>query len=46
MFYSERDFFEFVVLCIGAGVLLGLFFAFGVPWLWGLVKPWLHAVTV
>ena len=18
---------------------------FGIPWLWGLIKPWLHAVT-
>ena len=19
---------------------------FGIPWLWGIVKPWLHMVTV
>lgn len=27
------------------GVLVGLLLAWGVPWLWGLIKPFLHMVT-
>lgn len=28
-----------------AGVLLTLTLVFGVPWLWHVLKPWLHAIT-
>jgi hypothetical protein len=31
----------FAVVC----ALIGVALAYGVPWLWGLVKPLLHAVT-
>lgn len=27
------------------GVVMGVVVAYGVPWLWGLVKPLLHAIT-
>ena len=35
----------FMVACglIGAAIMATLFW--GVPWVWGLVKPWLHVVT-
>jgi len=29
--------------CVGAAVMGVLFWL--VPWLWGLIKPWLHMVT-
>ena len=34
-----------MILCglAGAGIMMVLFFV--VPWLWDLVKPWLHVVT-
>ena len=25
--------------------LAGIVIAFSVPWLWGIVKPWIHAAT-
>ena len=30
---------------VGLGVVFGLILAFGVPWVWGLVKPFIHALT-
>lgn len=30
---------------IGLGVVIGLALAVAVPWLWRLLKPWLHAVS-
>lgn len=30
------------VVCVAVGALL----AVGVPWLWSVVKPFIHAVTV
>lgn len=34
-----------MILCglAGAGLMVGAFIV--VPWLWGVIKPWLHAVT-
>jgi hypothetical protein len=33
----------FIIFAAGAGVTL--FIVFAIPWLWRLIKPWLHAVT-
>jgi hypothetical protein len=35
----------FMVVCglIGAAIATAIFW--GVPWLWALVKPWIHSVT-
>ncbi|MFA5662394.1 hypothetical protein [Castellaniella sp.] len=35
----------FMVVCgvVGAAIMAVLFWV--VPWLWGLIRPWLHAVT-
>lgn len=35
----------FMVICAIAGGLVVAFFAWAVPWLWSLIKPWLHMVT-
>lgn len=38
--------FMFVVgVVLVVGILLGVFGSVGVPWLWGVVKPWLHSIT-
>ena len=43
---SDSDFFwgfVFPIILITALAVLAL--AFGLPWLWDLAKPWLHALT-
>lgn len=35
----------FAVACVVLGGLIGAFVGWGIPWLWSLVKPWLHMVT-
>lgn len=30
---------------LGAGVVIGAFLFEGVPWLWHMLKPWIHRVT-
>ena len=30
-------------VAVGAGVTVALIY--GLPWLWSMVKPWLHGVT-
>lgn len=47
MFFGDlgKAFVAFAVIggLIGAAAMAVLFWA--VPWLWGLIKPWLHMVT-
>ncbi len=35
----------FMVICAISGGLVAAFCAWAVPWLWSLIKPWLHMVT-
>ena len=28
-----------------AGVVMGVVVAYGLPWLWAVIKPFLHAIT-
>lgn len=43
---SDSDFFwGFVVPLVAMGFAAALLLVFGVPWLWGVLKPLLHAVT-
>lgn len=42
---DERAFTSMVVALLVAGALIAAALIFGVPWLWELVKPWLHEVT-
>lgn len=30
---------------VAAGILIGLLLSFAIPWVWEVVKPWLHAIT-
>lgn len=30
---------------IAVGVIVGLIIGLAVPWLWDLIRPWLHAIT-
>ncbi len=42
---DERAFTSMVVGLLVVGALIAAALIFGVPWLWDLVKPWLHEVT-
>lgn len=43
--YYIPDLTPFFVALVVIGVLLGALLTEGVPWVWSLVKPWLHEVT-
>lgn len=45
MFIRDRDFWNFVVVLIAVGSAIGVLLVKGLPWLWLLLKPWLHALT-
>lgn len=40
-----RAFNAFVIVCVIASIAVGAIGAFFIPWLWSLIKPWLHMVT-
>lgn len=40
-----ESFVRLLIICFFAGISVCLVLVFGVPWLWGLIKPWLHAIT-
>lgn len=43
--WTERDFFWFVAVVFLFGLAAGAALFIGLPWLWSLVKPMLHALT-
>lgn len=43
--YIDIDFRGLVYLGIAVGVIATLLIVFVVPWIWRLIKPWLHGVT-
>lgn len=43
--YMFPDFSALLWAGIVIGVLGGGILAYAIPWLWRLIKPWLHAVT-
>lgn len=49
MFFSGDDFKSaaviFGAICAIAGAILFAAIYFTAPWVWSLIKPWLHAVT-
>ncbi len=45
MWISDRDFFGFIAILIAFGVVAGLAIAWGIPWVWAIVKPLLHGWT-
>jgi len=41
----DFDFGRLIVSCVAVGAVLGAAVMLGLPWLWGAVKPLLHAAT-
>jgi hypothetical protein len=33
------------IVILVVGILIGVTATTGIPWLWGVIKPWLHSVT-
>lgn len=45
MWVSESDWRFFIASLVAFGVVVGGLLAIGIPWLWGIIKPWLHTIT-
>jgi hypothetical protein len=45
MYGSDSSWWAMIIGLIGFGIAIGCALAFGLPWLWSLIKPLLHAVT-
>lgn len=43
--WSKGDQRGIVGVLVGLGALLATVLILGLPWLWSLIKPWLHAIT-
>lgn len=43
--WDTRDWLPFVVAVALIFITIGVGLAYGVPWLWSLLKPFLHAWT-
>ena len=43
--YYNLDFTGFFIALIVLGIIIGLILGVAVPWLWELVKPWIHSIT-
>lgn len=43
--YLSMDFRGMFVALIILGAVIGMAVTVAVPWLWGLVRPWLHSIT-
>lgn len=41
----ERAMLHALLVVFAAGVIVALAIVYGIPWLWQLLKPLLHAVT-
>lgn len=44
--YIAQTFLTALVIVFFCGVGVTLAVMYGLPWLWRLIKPWLHAITV
>lgn len=45
MYSFENLFLGFGIICALIGAAIFGFFFWLIPWLWELVKPWLHTIT-
>lgn len=43
--FINMDFTEFFVQLIVVGIGIGVILCQGVPWLWSIIKPIIHALT-
>lgn len=44
-FISHSDFVFFMVVLVVIGILIGGALFLGVPWLWGILRPFVHGWT-
>lgn len=44
-FISPGDMQAFFITLIVIGILIGTLLAIGIPWIWNLIKPWIHTIT-
>ena len=49
MFFDDGDFKRLFVFLVSVGALIGIgvtaLVIFVAPYVWGIIKPWLHAIT-
>ena len=45
MYFSDSDVRNFILGLIVFGIIIGLAIAFSLPWLWQVLKPWLHWIS-
>lgn len=45
MWMNDKDFWLFIGTLFLLGVAIGCTMSFGIPWLWSIIKPALHALT-
>lgn len=45
MYCNDSDWWGLVIGLVVFGIAIGCALAFGLPWLWSILKPMLHAVT-
>jgi hypothetical protein len=43
--YYNLDFTPLIVGGVVVGIVIGVILAFGLPWLWEILKPFIHALT-
>jgi len=43
--YIDLDFTGLFIGIAIVGGIVGAVLAYGIPWLWSLIKPWIHALT-
>lgn len=44
-FIGDDDIAVMLGFLVVIGIVIGVALSIGVPWLWGLLKPWMHALT-
>lgn len=44
-FISNRDFQFFMFMLVLVGMFVGAVLFLGIPWLWGILRPFIHAWT-
>lgn len=44
-FIGDDAILAMLVFLVVIGIVIGVALSIGVPWLWGFLKPWIHALT-
>jgi hypothetical protein len=45
MYFNDEDFARSIIWLALIAAAVGAALAIGLPWLWSLIRPWLHMVT-